>query len=143
MKLGITVRIWGPQSTRETIDACARLSDDAGLDSLWVNEHLAVPPEGAEGMDGGRFLEPMASIAYLAGVTRRQLHRLFSDHAGKPPSEFYRDLRLLHARSLLQHTAMPIAEIAAAAGFSSHAHLTGAYRARYARTPSGDRVRSL
>lgn len=71
MKLGITVRIWGPQSTRETIEACARLADDAGLDSLWVNEHLAVPPEGAEGMDGGRFLEPLASIAFLAGITRR------------------------------------------------------------------------
>ncbi|MCP5368156.1 MAG: GlxA family transcriptional regulator [Hyphomicrobiales bacterium] len=85
---------------------------------------------------------PVARLARLSGVTRRQLHRLFARHAGKAPSRFYRDLRLLHARSLLQHTAMPIAEVAAAVGFSSHAHLTGAYRDRYGRAPSRDRVRA-
>ncbi len=83
----------------------------------------------------------VAQLAARAGITRRQLHRLFADYAGKAPSEFYRDLRLLHARSLLHHTAMPIAEIAAAAGFSSHAHLTTTYHARYGRTPSADRKR--
>jgi len=70
VKLGIALRNMGPQSAPETVVACARHADAAGLDSLWVADHLAIPPEDAEGSDG-RYLDPLATLAFLAAATRR------------------------------------------------------------------------
>src|SRR5579862_6317704 len=70
MQLGLYVRNMGPQSTREGIVACARAAEDAGIDDLWVADHIAIPPDDAEGSDG-RYLDPLATLAYLAAVTQR------------------------------------------------------------------------
>lgn len=70
MKLGISIRNMGPQSSRETISACAVAADQAGLDSLWITEHIAIPPDDAEG-SGGRYLDPLITLAYLAGKTEK------------------------------------------------------------------------
>ncbi len=48
MKLGITIRVMGVQSTRELIEACARSAESAGLCDLWVVDHIAIPPDDAE-----------------------------------------------------------------------------------------------
>jgi probable F420-dependent oxidoreductase len=70
MKLGINIRNMGPQSTRETLGACAVAADDAGLDSLWITDHIAIPPDDAEG-SLGRYLDPLVTLAWLAGQTSR------------------------------------------------------------------------
>lgn len=70
MKLGVVVRNMGPQSTRETVLACARAAEAAGLDDVWVTDHIAIPPDDAEG-SLGRYLDPLATLAFLAGVTSR------------------------------------------------------------------------
>lgn len=70
MKLGILLRNMGPQSTAVTMAACARKAEAAGLDDLWVVDHLAIPPDEAEG-SGGRYLDPLGTLAWLAGVTQR------------------------------------------------------------------------
>ena len=70
MKLGLYLRNMGPQSTRDTIVACARAAEAAGLDDLWVADHVAIPPDDAEG-SGGRYLDPLATLAFLAGATER------------------------------------------------------------------------
>jgi len=36
VKLGVTIRVMGPQSARETLVECARAADDAGLADLWA-----------------------------------------------------------------------------------------------------------
>jgi hypothetical protein len=41
-----------------------------GIDDLWVADHLALAPEDSEGSDG-RYLEPLATLAFLAGITER------------------------------------------------------------------------
>jgi probable F420-dependent oxidoreductase len=64
------LRNMGPQSEPGTLFSCARAAEEAGLDDLWVADHVAVPPEDAEGSDG-RYLDPLATLATLAGVTRR------------------------------------------------------------------------
>ena len=68
--LGMHVRTMGPQATRELLVACARAAEDAGLDDLWVADHIAIPPDDAEG-SGGRYLDPLASLTYLAAATQR------------------------------------------------------------------------
>jgi probable F420-dependent oxidoreductase len=70
MRLGLYLRNMGPQSDRATLRACARAADDAGVDDLWVADHIAIPPDQSEG-SGGRYLDPLATLAYLAGVTER------------------------------------------------------------------------
>lgn len=70
MKIGIVLKNSGPASRRELIEPCARFADSAGLDSLWVNDHIAIPPDDAEG-SGGRYLDPLATLAFVAGVTER------------------------------------------------------------------------
>ncbi|HVH04980.1 MAG TPA: TIGR03619 family F420-dependent LLM class oxidoreductase [Myxococcota bacterium] len=70
MKLGIALRNMGPQSEPEVLFACARAAEEAGLDDLWVADHLAIPPDDAEGSNG-RYLDPLATLATLSGVTRR------------------------------------------------------------------------
>jgi probable F420-dependent oxidoreductase len=48
--------------------ACARAAEAAGLDDVWVVDHVAIPPDDAEG-SGGRYLDPLATLAVLAGAT--------------------------------------------------------------------------
>ena len=68
--LGVIVRAMGPQSSRSLVRRCAELAEAAGLDELWVSDHIAIPPDDAEG-SGGRYLDPLSLLAYLAGATER------------------------------------------------------------------------
>ena len=70
MKLGLYLRNMGPQSTRDTLVECARAAEEVGIDDLWVADHIAIPPDDAEGSNG-RYLDPLATLAYLAGATTR------------------------------------------------------------------------
>lgn len=70
MHVGITLRNMGDQSTRETMGTCARAAEAAGLESLWVVDHIAIPPDDAEGSNG-RYLDPLSCLAWLGGVTER------------------------------------------------------------------------
>ena len=70
MKFGIAIRNMGPQSTRRTIRACAHTAERLGFDGLFVSDHLCIPPDDIEG-SGGRYLDVLATLAYLAGATER------------------------------------------------------------------------
>ena len=70
MKLGAVIRSMGPQSTPSTILSCARAAEEAGLDDVWIPDHVAIPPDDAEG-SGGRYLDPLAVLAFLAAATTR------------------------------------------------------------------------
>src|SRR5258705_785415 len=71
MKLGVLVRNMGPASTRELVAAAARAADAClAVADVWVVDHIAIPPDDAEG-SGGRYLDPLATLAFLAGVTTR------------------------------------------------------------------------
>ena len=70
MKLGVSIRTMGPQSTRDTITECAIQAEQLGFDSIWLPEHIAIPPDDAEGSEG-RYLDPLITLAYLAAKTER------------------------------------------------------------------------
>jgi probable F420-dependent oxidoreductase len=69
MKIGVTVRNMGPQSDASTFRTCAEAADKAGFESLWITDHIAIPPDDAEG-SGGRYLDPLVSLGVLAGATK-------------------------------------------------------------------------
>jgi len=70
MKFAVAIRNMGPQSNRNSIRACARIAEQAGFDALFVSDHLCIPPDQTEG-SGGRYLDVLATLAFLAGATEK------------------------------------------------------------------------
>jgi len=70
MDIGVTIRNMGPQSTRELIAGCARAAEDMAFESIWITDHIAIPPDDAEG-SSGRYLDTLTTLAWLAGITDR------------------------------------------------------------------------
>jgi AraC family carnitine catabolism transcriptional activator len=69
------------------------------------------------------------------------LERLFRAHLDTSPGEFYLNLRLARAQSLLRQTAMRIVEISLACGFDSPSYFARAYRKQFGLSPRDDRAR--
>lgn len=82
---------------------------------------------------------PAAELARIAGVSDRQLERLFRRALGCTPNRYYLDLRLRRARILLGQTHMPVMEVALACGFATPAHFSRAYKAHYGQAPRAER----
>jgi AraC family carnitine catabolism transcriptional activator len=80
------------------------------------------------------------ALCEAAGVSRRQLERLFQQHFRLSPQRYYLDLRLQRARALLQYTDMSVVEVSVACGFGAAAHFSRAYRAWAGRPPSAERA---
>lgn len=70
MRIGATLRNMGEASSPEIMLRCAALAEQTALESLWVVDHIAIPPDDAEG-SGGRYVDPLVTLAWLAGATRR------------------------------------------------------------------------
>jgi probable F420-dependent oxidoreductase len=70
MKYAVAIRNMGPQSNRATIRSCARIAEQAGFDALFVSDHLCIPPDQTEG-SGGRYLDVLATLAFIAGATEK------------------------------------------------------------------------
>ena len=83
----------------------------------------------------------IAQLADMSGTSERQMERLFRKSLGMSPSEFYMGIRLKKARQMLLHATDKLAEISHLCGFSSPAHFTRAFCAKYGVSPSS--VRNL
>ncbi|MEM9344407.1 MAG: GlxA family transcriptional regulator [Pseudomonadota bacterium] len=81
----------------------------------------------------------LPQLALIAGVTERQLNRLFRAELGASAMAYYRRVRLDVAQALLTGSAVPIGEIASATGFASAPHFSQAYTRAFGRTPSAVR----
>ncbi|WP_119167933.1 GlxA family transcriptional regulator [Algihabitans albus] len=83
---------------------------------------------------------PRTDLARMAGLSTRQLERLFRRYLGKTPTRHYLELRLDRARLLLAQTSMSVLEVATACGFVSASHFSKCYREFYNRSPRDDRA---
>jgi transcriptional regulator GlxA family with amidase domain len=81
-----------------------------------------------------------ADLARLAGVSVRQLERLFRRHLGRGMHQHYTSRRLERARQLLRETTLPILDIAVATGFGSSSQFARAYSRAFGESPSHTRV---
>lgn len=70
MRFGIALRTMGTAARREVLRASAAHAEAAGLDTLWIPDHIAIPPDDAEGSNG-RYLDPLTTLAWLAAATDR------------------------------------------------------------------------
>jgi transcriptional regulator GlxA family with amidase domain len=85
---------------------------------------------------------PMATIARRAGVSERTLEAEFRRVLGTTPRSYYLALRLGEARRLMRDGAAPVAEVAAATGFSSASAFARAFRERFGESPTAVRRRA-
>lgn len=85
--------------------------------------------------------EPLSAVqlAKSAGLSVRQVERLFLRHLTVTPGRYYMRLRLERARELLRQTNMPILDVAIATGFTSHSYFAQSYRLQFGRPPSEER----
>ncbi|WP_227106045.1 GlxA family transcriptional regulator [Chromobacterium rhizoryzae] len=80
-----------------------------------------------------------AALAAGAGVTARQLQRLFRAQLGAAPNVFYLGLRLEHGRRLLRQSGLNVTQVSAACGFESASYFARAYRRRFGCAPGTER----
>lgn len=78
-------------------------------------------------------------LALRLTVSDRHLRRVFTDVFGVTPVAYGQTQRLLLAKRLLTDTAMPIADIAMAAGFGSLRRFNSLFQTRYRSKPSAMR----
>ena len=77
-----------------------------------------------------------AALAARAGVSERQLNRLFVEHVGLPPGRFVRRVRLDAAARLLATSEHPVSTIARRCGFASVEGLRQAFVQRFGLPPT-------
>ena len=80
------------------------------------------------------------ALAHEAGVSLRQLERLFHRHVGHGIHAHYRMLRLDRARQLLRETTLPVLDVALATGFGSSSQFARAYAKTFGEPPSRTRL---
>jgi len=78
-------------------------------------------------------------LAKAAGLSNRQLERLFRKYLNRSPARYYVELRLNRARLLLLQTNMSVIDVALACGFVSASHFSKCYRDFFGRTPRRER----
>ncbi len=81
----------------------------------------------------------VGAVARSVGVSPRQIERLFAAHLSVTPKRYYLQLRLQHARQLIEQTSLPIMEISLASGFVSRRVFTRYYREEFGFPPSHTR----
>ena len=85
--------------------------------------------------------EPLdrGQLAAAAGLSTRQLERLFRKYLNRSPARYYVELRLNRARLLLLQTNMSVIDVALACGFVSASHFSKCYRDFFGKTPRRER----
>jgi transcriptional regulator GlxA family with amidase domain len=82
-------------------------------------------------------------LASRAGLSVRHLERRFQAVVGVSPKQHVIAVRLAAAQAMLRETPATVAEVAAATGFASAAHLTAAFTRRVGAPPAAWRAASV
>ena len=115
----------GPQ--RSGMPARVGSSNVAILDAVKVMESHVTDPVS------------LPDLAFAAGVSERQLNRLFRQKLGRSTMGYYRDLRLDKARNLLANSSLPLTEIAYVTGFANSSHFSRLFSEYFGKSPSSFR----
>jgi AraC family transcriptional regulator len=84
----------------------------------------------------------ISQLAHSLGLSSGFFSRTFRNAVGKAPHDYIVDRRIARARILLEIGQCDLSDIALAVGFSSHAHMTSAFKRRLGTTPSKLRAAS-
>ncbi|MBI1759189.1 MAG: DNA-3-methyladenine glycosylase 2 family protein [Actinobacteria bacterium] len=90
--------------------------------------------------DGAADAGGVTEVARRLAVSERHLHRTLVAEVGAGPLALARTRRAQTARLLVESSAMPLADVAFAAGFGSIRQFNDEFRAAFGRTPSQARL---
>ena len=77
----------------------------------------------------------ISDIARQTPISLRTLNRLFKQHMGQTPGQYYLQLRLKSARRLIAETQLSMTEVALRCGFNSPQAFSRAFRAKFSTFP--------
>jgi len=125
------------EAEREGFRACFRCRPErapglASVDAAGKLAERALARIGAGALDQ----QSVDALAKELGVSERHLRRAVLGATGVAPLELAESRRLGVAKALLQDTALPITDVAFAAGFSSLRRFHASFRSRFACAPS-------
>lgn len=137
---------WATRRSVEQLLACDRDNGIAGAPACLRDVPLSLPSALRVALElmHTNIEDPISvnEISRHAAISRRQLERLFLRYMEATPTRYYMELRLTHARQLLQHTDKSMSQIALASGFVSFPHFSKRFREMFAIAPKGFRARS-
>lgn len=116
-----------------------RSHDDMVASKRYLTLRMKSPVLGAAVEVMEKNLEAPYAIRQLAaqiGTTPRNLEAVFKRHENTTPTHYYQNLRLKHARHLIEETHLPLSVIAQATGFSSQSHFGTCFKALFGMTPA-------
>jgi transcriptional regulator GlxA family with amidase domain len=136
----------GPALARETARALVTYLQRPG-NQAQVSMFLSGPPpehrevRGLTAYIAEHLAEDLAApvLAQQAGISARQLTRLFDAHLGTTPGKYVRTVRAEHAARLLAGTDLPLTAIARRCGFGSTETLRQAFLDHFDTPPSAYR----
>lgn len=85
--------------------------------------------------DGALDQEGVEALADRLGVSGRHLRRLFEQHIGASPQSIAHTQRLNFAKTLIDQTSLPMADVAVAAGYGSTRRFNDAVRKAWGKSP--------
>lgn len=143
MALQLVIDHYGPELGQAAMNMCLltnmRKADDPQVLSLAArigtrNAHVVRAVAYLETNLEGEFYLP--DCAAHAGVSVRQIQRLFKKYLGMNPTEYMSNLRLQRARMLLSETNMSVTEIALACGYGSPSNFSKCFRKKFGVSPN-------
>ncbi len=123
--------------------ACLRCRPDRAPGSPVAPGTAATVTRALRLMDEGALADgSLETLAGRLGVTSRWLRELFERHVGAAPLDVARTRRAHLARRLLEETALPMEDVAAAAGYGSARRMRAGVQQAFARPPGALRRRA-
>ena len=116
--------------------------DSAPLSNPWMGTLTTVNRAVAlinNGILSGPNAISIVALADKLGISSRYLRDLFHRHLGASPKQYAQYQQLMFAKQLLHETAMPITDIAFAAGFNSVRRFNELFQQQLQLTPSAIR----
>lgn len=110
---------------------------DARAESRWINAKVSKCISAMV----ASVEEPLSldEVAQTAGISTRQMQRLFRQNLDISPRNYYRRVRLDAARQLVMRTDMPLVDIAISSGFANSSHFIKRYKQQFGTTPALER----
>src|SRR5262245_54097893 len=117
--------------------ACLRCRPDRAPGAATAGGTAATVTRALRLMDEGALSDgSLETLAARLGVTSRWLRELFGRHVGAAPLDVARTRRAHLARRLIEETALPMEDVAAAAGYGSARRLRAGLSQAFGRAPA-------
>ena len=133
--------------TRLLVHLARRHAQSPRAEGTGAGEAAAAPPSAGGAQEAtvaaavrlldARFAEPLRieQVAASVFLSPDRFTEVFAATMGRTPRDYLRHLRLERARTLLQTTALPVAEVGQRSGFGEAAYFTRVFRAATGLTP--------